>query len=110
MEVTFTAENCMLDIEKIKELTRNTECKVIDLSPENGWEKIGQYIENKYFKSEDSTSVDYGQIIRELTNEEFDSFKCGFKIDGVISVIGFGYSIYRNRHTKEEQRVQVWLG
>lgn len=110
MEITFIADNCKINIEKIKELTHNTNCKVVDLSPENGWEKIGQYIENKYFKSEDSTSVNYGQIIRELTNEEFDSFKCGFKINDIISVIGFGYLIYRNRHTKEEQRVQVWLG
>lgn len=107
MEITFTAENCQIDIEKIKELTQNTECKVVDLSPEKGWEKIGQYIEKKYFKDEDWSSNEYCRIIRELTDEEFDSFECGFEINGIVSVVGFGYSIYRNRQTKEEYRVQI---
>lgn len=110
MEITFTADNCTIDIEKIKELAQNTNCKVVDLSPENGWEKIGEYIDYKYFVNKDTTSVEYGQIIRELTNEEFNFFECGFKIDGIVSVLGFGYSIYRNRQTKEEQRVQIWFG
>jgi hypothetical protein len=110
MEITFTADNCKIDIEKIKELTQNTNCKVIDLSPENGWEKIGEYLDHKYFVNRDATNVKYGQIIRELTNEEFNSFEYGFEIDGIVSVVGFGYSIYRNRQTKEEHRVQICLG
>ena len=108
--ITFTVDNCKIDIEKIKELTQNTNCKIVDLSPEKGWEKTGEYIDRKYFVNKDATSRDYGQIIRELTNEEFDSFECGFRIDGVVDVIGFGNSIYRNRQTKEEHRVQICLG
>lgn len=110
MEVTFTSDNCKIDVEKIKELTQNTNCKVVDLSPENGYEKIGEYLDYKYFVNKDTTNVKYGQIIRELTNEEFNSFECGFEIDGVVSVVGIGCRIYRNRHTKEEHRVQICLG
>lgn len=110
MEVTFTADNCKIDIERIKELTQNTNCKVVDLSPENGWEKIGEYLDHKYFVNRDATSVNYGQIIRELTDEEFNSFEHGFEIDGVVSVVGVGCYIYRNRQTKEEHRVQICLG
>ena len=110
MEITFTADNCKIDIKKIKELTQNTNCKVIDLSPENGWEKIGEYIDHKYFVNKNTLSREYGQIIRELTNEEFNSFECGFGIDGIISVVGLGNSLYRNRHTKDEYMVQICLG
>lgn len=93
-----------------KELTQNTNCKVVDLSPENGWEKIGEYLDHKYFVNKDTTNVKYGQIIRELTNEEFNSFECGFEIDSIVSVIGIGCRIYRNRQTKEEYRVHICLG
>lgn len=109
-EITFTVDNCKIDIEKIKELTQNTNCKVVDLSPENGWEKIGEYIDCKYFVNKDTTSTSYGRIIRELTDKEFNCYECGFKIDGVVGVIGFGNSIYRNRHTKDEYRVQICRG
>lgn len=110
MEITFTVDNCIIDIEKIKEAAQNTNCKVVDLSPENGWEKIGEYIDRKYFVNRDTASMSYGQIIRELTDEEFDYYECGFKIDGVMDVIGLGNSIYRNRQTKEEYKVQICHG
>lgn len=110
MEIAFTADNCVIDVEKIKEAAQNTNCKIVNLSPENGWEKIGEYIDCKYFVNKDTTSREYGQIIRELTNQEFNSFECGFRIDGVMGVIGLGSSIYRNRQTKEEHRVQICIG
>lgn len=109
-EITFTIDNCKIDVEKIKEVAQNTNCKVVDLSPENGWEKIGEYLDCKYFVNKDTASTSYGQIIRELTDEEFDCYECGFRIDGVVGVIGLGNSIYRNRQTKDEYRVQICLG
>lgn len=109
-EITFTVDNCKIDIEKIKELAQNTNCKVVNLSPENGWEKIGEYIDRKYFVNQDTASTSYGRIIRDLTDEEFNSYECGFRIDGVVSVMSVGNSIYRNRQTKEEHRVQICLG
>ena len=82
---------------------------VVDLSPEQGWEKIGQYIEHKYFKNDNSLDKKYCQIIRELTGDEFKTYDCGFTIDGIVKVVGLGYWIYRNYKTKEEYRVPVYL-
>ena len=110
MEITFTVDNCIIDVEKIKEAAQNTNCKVINLSPENGWDKIGEYIDHKYFVDRGTTSTSYGQIIRELTDEEFNCYECGFGIDGVVQVVGMGNSIYRNRETKDEHRIPICLG
>ena len=110
METTFIADNCKIDIKKIKELTKDSGNKVINLSPEQGWEKIGEYVEHKYFKNDDSSSDKYGQIIRELTEDEFKTYDYGFAINGIVKVVGLGYWIYRNYKTKEEYRVPVCLG
>ena len=109
-EITFMVDNCKIDIDKIKETAQNTNCKIIDLSPENGWEKIREYIDHKYFVHRDEASTSYGQIIRKLTDEEFNCYECGFEIDGVVGVMGIGNSIYRNKQTKDEYRVQICLG
>ena len=102
MEITFTADNCKIDIERIKELTQNTNCKVVDLSPEKGWEKMEEHINYKYFINKNKSSKEYGQVIRKLTDEEFNAIECGFRIDAVISVVGTGFATYINRYTKEK--------
>lgn len=78
---------------------------VINLSKEGDWEKIGEYIECKFFVNNVPESPEYQAFVRELTYEEFKFYDIGEAIGGLVKVYGYGWSIYRNRKTKEEYRV-----
>ena len=81
----------------------------ISLTKENGWEKIGECLDEKYFVNKCKDSDAYGSVIRKLTDEEFDKYDIGVVIEDLIGVGASGWRIYRNRRTKAEYRLLLIL-
>lgn len=80
-----------------------------NLCKENDWEKIGEYIEEKFFVNNVPESPYYNTYVKKLTYEEAKLYDIGEALGGMIRVYGIGFSIYRNFKTKEEFRVQKFF-
>lgn len=73
--------------------------KIIEL--DKNWEKIGEYIDSKYWIDGKSRA-----LLQKLSTKESEVFNPGDKVaGGHLEVFGFGERIYRNKITKEEIRM-----
>lgn len=80
-----------------------------DLREEKGWEKIGEYVEEKFFVNNVPESPNFNTLVKMLTYEESMLYDIGEAIGGIVRVYGVGFSIYRNRKTGEEFRVRKFF-